>query len=541
MDEERINQLLEKFETMDKDAKEKLTNTYKITMALVGAQIEAIENAKNATKEMENQRQEIVNEISEYGENAILFDSEKRDEQRKRLEEKTSECEKVKEEEEETTKKAVETINGHVDTLKLNIKRQKEQITAKLPKGIEDEKSIKIYYQEKMLATDDAAEVDELEDERNEKLDALKKLKELNELEKAVDSIRNYIGDKVKVNFKEVEKQAAKQTIAQTQTAQQATEQEQTTQQATAQTQTAQQTTAQTQTTKQPTEQTQTAQQPTEQAQTTQQPTAQTQAAQQTTIDRNKRAKEASANALDEAMKRTMLGEEENETKGSKLVYYNVKRDVKGITIDGKLISYKEIDQLPKEIYDKVRQDGNINDETIILAAMALKEKEPDSIDLDQFKQEYGKLTADDRDEKGKRTSKMDLTYDLKIRLRDLLKKETRTELKWLRNSAHEAREYAKVEARGINKLILNRRAHKAAMAEKFPGKEESKKIEAPTEQAKTSKKEEFAKSIDARAAVVKKRATREKTGVKDVSKDKAMADEIAKNVASEIEKEEER
>lgn len=480
MDEERINQLLEKFETMDKDAKEKLTNTYKITMALVGAQIEAIENAKNATKEMENQRQEIVNEISEYGENAILFDSEKRDEQRKRLEEKTSECEKVKEEEEETTKKAVETINGHVDTLKLNIKRQKEQITAKLPKGIEDEKSIKIYYQEKMLATDDAAEVDELEDERNEKLDALKKLKELNELEKAVDSIRNYIGNKVKVNFKEVATQTTKTT---------------------------------------------------NRTNTNCTTSNRTRANYKTTN---------SANTLDEAMKRTMLGEEENENKGSKLVYYNVKRDVKGITIDGKLISYKEIDQLPKEIYDKVRQDGNINDETIILAAMALKEKEPDSIDLDQFKQEYGKLTADDRDEKGKRTSKMDLTYDLKIRLRDLLKKETRTELKWLRNSAHEAREYAKVEARGINKLILNRRAHKAAMAEKFPGKEESKKIEAPTEQAKTSKKEEFAKSIDARAAVVKKRATREKTGVKDVSKDKAMADEIAKNVAAELEKEEE-
>lgn len=513
MDEERINQLLEAFNTMDKDAKAKLTNTYKITMALIGAQIEAIENARKATKEIENQRKEIVDEISRYGENAILWDSEKRDEQRKRLEEKTEEYGKVKEKEEEATKKAVETINGHVDNLKLNIKRQKEQITATIPTISEDEKSIKLYYQEKMIEVEDVAEYEELESERDEKLGALKKLndertdklnklEELNELEDAIDSIKGYIEKKVEVNFKEA---PAQSTPEKTTPAQSAPEK--------------------------------TAPKTPERGNTEK---IKFNIAEKKTYGAAEDEKSEEEDSIYKLIKpsKEVPHTEENKTteKISKLTYFNVKRDVKGVTIDGNFISYEEIDKTYDGLSEEQQEelDSNIPDVTIILASLALEKKEPE-FDGKSFGEEYASLVLGDRDEKGKRTSKMDLTYDLKIRFRDLFKKESRRELKYLRDAAHEARGYAKVEARGINKLILNRRAHKATMAEKFPGKEEPKKI------AEASKKEEFAKSIDARAAIVKKRATRERTGVKNVSKEKEMADEIAKNVASEIEKEEER
>ena len=156
--------------------------------------------------------------------------------------------------------------------------------------------------------------------------------------------------------------------------------------------------------------------------------------------------------------------------------YFNVKRNAKGVTIDGVFLSYEEIDEvnyrlradqsIPDEIamYETAHADMNDYDEAIINALVALSEKnsrEHRETDIKGFLDNYDKLIDQTRDTSGKLTTKMDLTYDLKIRFKDYFNKSVRKEIKPLRQMALKSRKFAMIETRGIGAWIFNHKAHK--------------------------------------------------------------------------------
>ncbi len=204
---------------------------------------------------------------------------------------------------------------------------------------------------------------------------------------------------------------------------------------------------------------------------------------------------------------------------GAKFKYFNVKRDKKGITINGKFMSYEQIERenekldeakaIPAAILDFEARDGvDIElDKKITYAVTAFKAENPE-FDLEGFLEEYEKLIKDDRDENGKKTTKMDLTYDLKNKF-IILKKDERKKFKELRESAYSARKYAKLEMRGITKLKLNSRAHREEVKKRLEylpmpkegegykeKKTDNKAEENRNNKKKISKRESFLKSL---------------------------------------------
>lgn len=192
LDEKRVNKLLNAFKSMDKTAKDLLTDKYKLTLAGIGAQIENIASARKNTKKVEDERQAIIDEISSESNNAITWDSEKREQQRQKLSEKTEKLKEAEKKENSETTEAMNIIEGQIKNLKANIERQRNEIKDRLPSDFEglNPDDIKIYYQEKILESDDKAEIEELD---NYKKEIPEKLAELSELEKAISELEKYI------------------------------------------------------------------------------------------------------------------------------------------------------------------------------------------------------------------------------------------------------------------------------------------------------------------------------------------------------------
>lgn len=223
MDEERMNQLLNAFNSMDDAVKGKLTEKYKITMALIGGQIERIEKARKDTKKFERRKNKIIKQLLSESNNAIEFEPERREQQRQQLTDKKKEWEEAKARENSETVEATDEIKRYIENLKASLKRQKneiidennkkiQEIKASFPPDLErlDEESIKYYYNEKIYKSDDTAEIQELEKNkknalaklsRMKKISAEKDLTELNEQEKAVSELEKYIEKEINIDL----------------------------------------------------------------------------------------------------------------------------------------------------------------------------------------------------------------------------------------------------------------------------------------------------------------------------------------------------
>ena len=173
--------------------------------------------------------------------------------------------------------------------------------------------------------------------------------------------------------------------------------------------------------------------------------------------------------------------------KPTRVMNYNVKRDAHGVTINGKFVSYDEINYAREEKFNKNKEaverleelilklsrgDKDSSgerkifiDRKIIYAAQALKEKD-DNFDLIGFAEEYNNLVKEKTGETAEE-SKMNITYDLKLKLKDIFRKDIRAHLESVKEAAFEAKKYANIKMRGITALKFKREWRKEQEEEK--------------------------------------------------------------------------
>ena len=178
--------------------------------------------------------------------------------------------------------------------------------------------------------------------------------------------------------------------------------------------------------------------------------------------------------------------------KPTRVMHYDVKRDAYGVTINGKFVSYKEIHNARESKFDQNKEaverlEGLISelsldrkifvDREIFYAAQALTEKDS-SFDIIGFAEEYNSLLKDSREALydevtgrttlGRQITSMDITYNLKLKLRDIFKKDVRAKLESVKEAAFRAKKYSKIEMRGITAFKFNRRWHKEDVEQKL-------------------------------------------------------------------------
>ena len=167
--------------------------------------------------------------------------------------------------------------------------------------------------------------------------------------------------------------------------------------------------------------------------------------------------------------------------KTTKSTLYTVKKDYKGVTINGKFISNSRINAIKQEIIKKQEKElENRLDNDIIYAGLALS-KTSNEFSIKDFSEEYKKLQNMVKDDNGELLSTIKLTYDLKFRFKNLFANmRTKANIYDLKEKAYEVwkNDQAKIEAGPLTKLRFALKANKEKMSRKPLNKGDENNIE---------------------------------------------------------------